>query len=83
MVAEIIDDSINEFGAQLFLKEIEGLCRDKTDTFMDAVIYYCEKNDVEIESIAQYIKKNIVLKARIQEEAEELNFLQKTARLPI
>ena len=50
---------------------------------MDAILHYCERNDIEIEAVAQYIRKNLVLKAKIQEEAEELNFLQKTARLPI
>jgi len=79
----VIDDSPKEFGAQSFLIEIEKLRRDSTVSLMDAVIHYCEKNNVEIESVAQYMKKNLVLKSQLEEEAEQLNYLQKTARLPI
>jgi hypothetical protein len=82
-MANIINDTPNEFGIQSFLTEIEIIRRDKSVSLMDAIIHFCEKNDVEIEIVAQYIKKNIVLKAKIEEEAEELNFIQKTARLPI
>lgn len=74
-----IDDSQ---GIKEVLQEIEKLTRDGSD-YLDAILHYCEKHDIEIESIARYIKKNVVLKARLQEEAEELNYLQKTARLPI
>lgn len=74
-----IDDSQ---GIKEVLLEIEKLTRDGSD-YLDAILHYCEKHDIEIESIARYIKKNVVLKARLQEEAEELNYLQKTARLPI
>lgn len=74
-----IDDSQ---GIKEVLHEIEKLTRDGSD-YLDAILHYCEKHDIEIESIARYIKKNVVLKAKIQEEAEELNYLQKTSRLPI
>ena len=74
-----IDDSQ---GIKEVLLEIEKLTRDGSD-YLDAILHYCDKHDIEIESIARYIKKNVVLKARLQEEAEELNYLQKTARLPI
>ena len=82
-MAKVIDDAPKEFGAQSFLFEIEKLREKDSIDYMDAILHYCERNEIEIESVAQYIRKNLVLKAKIQEEAEELNFLQKTARLPI
>ena len=75
----VINDSV---GVQDIINEIESIRSSGVD-YMDAILHYCEKNDVEIESIAKYIKKNVVLKAKLQEEAEELNYLQKTSRLPI
>lgn len=62
--------------------EIERI-RDGSIDYMDAIITYCEINDIEIDSIAKYIKNNLVLKSKLQEEAEELNYLQKTVRLPV
>ena len=69
--------------ASNFLIEIEKIRRAGSVDYMDAIIHYCEKNEVEIEVIAKYIKKNVVLKAKLQEEAEDLNFLMKTSRLPV
>jgi hypothetical protein len=66
-----------------FIKEIEQLVSDKKCEYMDAVILYCEQHDIEIETAASIIKSSSKVKARIQMEAEELNFLPKTAKLPI
>jgi hypothetical protein len=38
---------------------------------------------VEIEYVASFIKKDPVFKSKIEAEAENLNILKKTARLPI
>ena len=66
-----------------FAKEISQLVSDKGIGFFDAVIYYCETNNLEVETAASMIKQSTVLKSKIQYEAEELNLMRKTARLPI
>jgi hypothetical protein len=81
---KLINDAINinsKMGS--FLADIELIRRvDKID-YMEAIVAYCDKNSIEIEVVANYIKKNPVLKARVQQEAENLNFIEKTARLPV
>ena len=64
-----------------FYIKIQELVNDTRLSYMDAILYYCEQNGMEPESIAQLV--NGKLKAQIREEAEELNFLPKTAKLPI
>lgn len=66
-----------------FVKEIDRLVLNKNLTFFDAVMYYCETNNIEVETAASLIKQSAVLKARIQVEAENLNMVRKTSRLPI
>jgi len=66
-----------------FAKEISQLVTDKNVSFFDAVIHYCEINNLEVETAASMIKQSTVLKSKIQYEAEELNLMRKTARLPI
>lgn len=66
-----------------FIKEIERLVLTKKIDFFDAVIYYCEINNIEVETAASIVKQSAVLKAKIQYEAENLNLIKKTARLPI
>lgn len=51
--------------------------------YIDAIIHYCEKNNLEIETVAKIIKKNPVLKSKLQDEAEELNIIEKTSKLPL
>ena len=50
-------------------------------SYMDAVVYYCEENDIEIETVGKFISK--VLKEKIELEARDLNYLPKVGKLPI
>lgn len=64
-----------------FYIKIQELVEETKLSYMDAVLHYCDQNGMEPETAAQLI--NGKLKAQIREEAEELNFLPKTAKLPI
>ena len=66
--------------AEFYIK-IQKLVEDTNLSFMDAILHYCDQNGMEPESAAQLV--NTKLKAQIREEAEELNFFPKTAKLPI
>lgn len=66
-----------------FVKEIEKIVIQKQVDFFDAVLLYCEINNIEVETAAALVKQNSVLKAKIQYEAENLNMIRKSARLPI
>ena len=44
---------------------IEGVVKDKRPiTYMDAIIWYCEQNQIEVESVGRLISK--ALKEKIQ-----------------
>ena len=67
-----------------FAQEIESLVQVNNDmNYIDAVIYFCEKNSIDVESVNKLISKP--LKEKIRYEAQELNFLKRTSRakLPI
>ena len=64
-----------------FYTKIVKLVEDMKLSYMDAVMHYCDLNNMEPETAAQLV--NTKLKAQIREEAEVLNFLPKTAKLPI
>jgi len=69
--------------SDIFYKEIEKLVNAHNLTYMDAIVFYCERNDVEIEVAAAMIKGNFRIKSHIQQEGELLHFLPKTAKLPV
>ena len=61
-----------------FALEIEKIVAEEKLNYIDAILMYCEKNNLEIESITKLISKP--LKEKIKYEAMELNFLKKTSR---
>ena len=66
-----------------FAMEIENIVKEKQIDYMDAVMNYVEKHNVEIETIASFIKSSQILKSKIASEAEDLNMIKKSARLPL
>ena len=51
--------------------------------YIDAVVEYATKNELEIEVVGEIIRKSPLLKANIYKEAEELNMVEKLVRLPV
>lgn len=66
-----------------FVKEIEILSKSLDISYIDAVIHYCETHNIELETAAGMIRLSSPMKSKIQNEAEDLNFLPKTSKLPI
>jgi hypothetical protein len=66
-----------------FVEEIEHLCRTKNIEYIDAIVFWCEKNKLEIETAAYWVKKDPVMRSKVQVEAENLNILKRGARLPL
>ena len=63
---------------------IESVVKDKKPiTYMDAIIWYCEQNQIEVESVGRLISK--ALKEKIQVEASKANLIkvEQTGKLPV
>ena len=61
--------------------DIEKMVSEKKITYMEAVLLYTEDIDGEIEMVSKLINKSI--KDKIEYEAQELNMLKKTGKLPL
>lgn len=66
-----------------FQSDVEDMCRSGDVPYIDAILTWCTKNSIEVETAADYIRRDPVLRSKIQVEAEELNVLKRSARLPI
>lgn len=66
-----------------FMLEIDKIAEDKRLTYIDAILYFCEKNGVEVETAAALVKGSAKMKAKVQLDAEEQNYLPKTNKLPL
>ena len=67
--------------SKVFTLTIENIVKEKDITHMDAVLWYCEEEGLEPDSLGTLISKG--LKEKIEANARELNFLPRQAQLPI
>jgi len=51
--------------------------------YLEAILSFCEENDMEPSSIGSLVKKSEVIKAKLEAECKELNLLERTAKLPL
>tara|TARA_B100000927_G_scaffold284766_1_gene274078 strand:- start:816 stop:1040 length:225 start_codon:yes stop_codon:yes gene_type:complete len=58
-----------------FTRIIEETVLDKTLSYMDAVLYVCEKNSIDPQDVKKFISP--IIKGKIEAEAMSLNFLPK------
>jgi hypothetical protein len=62
-----------------FTQEIESLVQTIPEmNYIDAIVHFCEKNSIDVESVPKLITKP--LKEKIKYQAMELNFLKRSSR---
>ena len=66
-----------------FAQDIEAIVKNDNLGYIDAIVDYCEKNAIDVESVPKLISKP--LKEKLKWEATELNYLKRTtrAKLPL
>ncbi len=52
-------------------------------SYIDALVIYAENHGLEIEVLGEIVKRSVLLKSKIEEDAELLNLIEKTHKLPI
>ena len=58
-----------------FSKIIEDIVKEKQVNYIDAILIYCENNDLEPEDVRKFISP--IIKGKVEAEAMQLNFLPK------
>ena len=63
-----------------FSQEIERLvkCSNGVITYIEAVVTYCQENEVEIETVPKLLNKP--LKERLRHEAQRLNYMKVSSK---
>ena len=63
-----------------FSQEIERLVKRSNGliTYIEAVVTYCQENDIELETVPKLMSKP--LKERLRHEAERLNYMKKRSK---
>ena len=61
-----------------FALEIEKIVVEEKLNYIDAIVHYCEINELEVDSITKLVSKP--LKEKLKWDATQLNFMKKTSR---
>ena len=69
------------YTAEQYNTEIEEIVERTSMSYLDAMLYHADENGLESETVAGLV--NIKTKNKLREEAEILNFMPKTSKLPI
>lgn len=64
--------------AAKFSQDVEKIAHDNSMNYIDAIVFYCETNDIELESVPKLISKP--LKEKLKFDAQKLNYIKKTSR---
>jgi len=65
--------------AAKFSQEVERIVFDNIDmNYIDAIIHYCDENEIELETVPKLISKP--LKEKLKFDAQQLNFIKRTSR---
>jgi hypothetical protein len=78
-----VEEKLQKMMLKNIFSEVEKIRRIHDLDYMDSVLYYCESNNIDVELAGNAIRNDPVLMAKVQEEAESLNFIEKISRLPI
>ena len=80
MPKETLDEVLKEkfMCKHSFALEIETIATQENVNYIDAIILFCEKNEIEVDSVTKLVSKP--LKEKLRWDATQLNFLKKTSR---
>ena len=83
--AQKISDELNKkfISRDKFAEEIEALVLRTKMNYIDAIVEYCEQNNIEVDTVGKLTSKP--LKEKIRYDAVQLNYLKKTTlgKLPL
>ena len=75
-----INEALNQkfISKDKFAEDIEHLVLTTNMNYIDAIVQYCEDNEIELETVGKLVNKP--LKEKIKYLATELNYMKKTSK---
>lgn len=77
-----MEELLLEDPKKTILEEIEDLVWKHDLSYIEAIVEYCEIKELDIELVGKILKADSKFEAEIRLEAEGLNCIPKTSRLP-
>ena len=71
----------NFLNKKKFSKMVETAVRTNGMSYLDAIVWLCEQNNIEVEDIKKYLSPSIT--ENLEKEAMDLNFIPKVNTLDV
>jgi hypothetical protein len=71
-----------ELTAESILREVSKYVNEEV-SYIDALVHYADIHGIEVEVIGDIVRRSQIMKSKVHEDAEKLNLVAKTQRLPI
>lgn len=72
-----------KFDVNLFSSEIEKLVFTDKISYLDAIVAFADKNDVEIETVSALVKRSLPILQKLEAESRRQNMLTKSSKASI
>ena len=76
-----MEEILNMYTSERYNSEIDEIVKRTKMSYLDAMLYHADENGLESETVAGLV--DVKTKTKLRGEAEILNFMPKTAKLPI
>ncbi len=70
-----------ELTAESILREVSRYVNEEV-SYIDALVHYADIHGIELEVIGDIVRRSQIMKAKVHEDAEKLNLVEKQNRLP-
>jgi hypothetical protein len=83
MISELLNNMADKtfLTKAKFSKMVEAACIEHRMSYIDTIVYLCDKNNIDLEDARKFISPT--LKGKVEAEAQLLNFLPRSAALPL
>ena len=52
-------------------------------SYIDALVHYAQVHDLEIEVLGEIIRRSAIIKSKVRDDAEKLNLIEVSHKLPL
>lgn len=66
-----------------FQTAIESCVHKRGMGYLEAIMWYCEQHNIEIEAVVSLIKKSEAIRTKLEAECEDQNIIQRQPKLPL
>lgn len=76
-------DFQNPLNANNFSQVIEKYVHERGMSYLEAIMWFCESNNIEVEAVASLLKKSDVIRMKLEAECENANMISRSKKLPL